>query len=216
MARPPQVALYARVSTDEQSVDAQLRDLREFAQHRGWSIAREREYVDLGISGAKDSRPAWNECWDAIQKGRIHVLLVHALDRLGRSLPHLVKIIATLCERNVTLISYRENIDLSTATGRMVAGLFSVLADYELSMIKERTMAGMRAAKARGSQIGQRKRFFDTKRATELRDRGLGQIKIARELGVGVGRVNQWVKNEYIPPSARKLLETAVLRTDDD
>jgi len=216
MARAPQVAIYARVSTDEQSVDAQLRDLREFAQHRGWNIPRDREYVDLGISGAKDSRPAWNDCWDAIQKSRINILLVHALDRLGRSLPHLVKIISTLAERNVSLISFRENIDLSTATGRMVAGFFSVLADYELSMIRERTKAGMRAAKARGSKIGKQKRFFDKKRATALRDKGLGQIKIARELGIGVGRVNEWVREEYIPPARRNKLATAILRPDED
>ncbi len=216
MARAPQVAIYARVSTDEQSVDAQLRDLREFAQHRGWNVPRDREYVDAGISGVKDSRPAWNECWDAIQKGRVNILLVHALDRLGRSLPHLVKIISTLSERNVSLISFRENIDLSTATGRMVAGFFSVLADYELSMIRERTRAGMRAAKARGSKIGKQKRFFDKKRATELRDRGVGQIKIARELGIGVGRINEWVREEYVPPSGRKKLATAILRPDED
>jgi len=216
MARAPQVAIYARVSTDEQSVDAQLRDLREFAQHRGWSIPRDREFVDAGFSGSKDSRPAWNECWDAIQKSRVNILLVHALDRLGRSLPHLVKIISTLSERNVSLISFRENIDLSTATGRMVAGFFSVLADYELAMIRERTKAGMRAAKARGSKIGKRKRFFDKKRATTLRDKGLGQIKIARELGIGVGRVNEWVRNEYVPLSARHKLEREVLRDEQD
>jgi len=216
MSRPPQVAIYARVSTDEQSVDAQLRDLREFAEHRGWHVPRDREYVDLGISGAKDGRPAWNQCWDAIQKGRINILLVHALDRLGRSLPHLVKILSTMSERNVSLISFRENIDLSSGTGRMVAGFIAVLADFELSMIRERTRAGMRAAKARGSKIGKQKRFFDKKRATELRDRGLGQIKIARELGIGVGRVNQWAKDEYIPPNARKKLTTAILRPDED
>lgn len=75
-----------------------------------------------GYSGAKDSQPAWNECWDAIQKGRVNVLLVHALDRLGKSLPHLVKIMSTLTERKIVLVSHRENIDLSTATGRMLAG----------------------------------------------------------------------------------------------
>jgi DNA invertase Pin-like site-specific DNA recombinase len=195
------IAVYARASTDTQTVDPQLRDLREFAKNRGWEDLR--EYVDVGISGAKDSRPAWNQLWDAIQKGRVKVLIVHALDRLGRSLPHLVRILSTLVERNVTLISHRENIDLSTSTGRMVAGLFSVLADYELSIIRERTRAGMRAAKARGSQIGPKKRPFDSEKATRLRDHGWGQIRIARELGVGVGRVNLWCREEYLPPDRR-------------
>ena len=201
MATINKVAIYARVSTDDQTVDPQLRDLREYASNRGWRDVQ--EFVDVGVSGAKDSRPAWNELWDAIQKGRVKVLLVHALDRLGRSLPHLVKILSTLVERGVVLVSFRENIDLSTSTGRMVAGLFSVLADYELSIIRERTKAGMRAAKARGSQIGPKKRPFDSEKATRLRDHGWGQIRIARELGVGVGRVNLWCREEYLPPDRR-------------
>lgn len=199
---PHSIAIYARVSTDEQSTDAQLRDLREYVSNRGWTDVH--EFIDEGISGSKDSRPAWNELWDAMQKGRIKVLVVHALDRLGRSLPHLVKIITTCIERDITLISFRENIDLSTSTGRMIAGIFSVLADYELSIIRDRTKAGMRAAKARGSQVGQKRRYFDKRKATELRDLGWGQIRIARELGVGVGRVNEWVRNEYVPPNLRE------------
>lgn len=207
MARQPNVVIYARVSTDEQNPDAQVRDLREYVNNRGWTNVK--EYVDLGVSGAKDSRPKWNELWDAIQKGRVHVLVVHALDRIGRSLPHLVKVLSVIVERNITLVSYRENLDLSTAQGRMIAGLFSVLAEYELSMIRERTRAGMRAAKARGSKIGNQKRFFDTTKATELRDQGWGQIRIARQLGVGVGRVNQFVNEEYLPPERRAKLTLA-------
>jgi DNA invertase Pin-like site-specific DNA recombinase len=204
MARQPKVAIYVRVSTDEQNPDSQLRDLREYVRSRGWTDVV--EYVDLGVSGAKDSRPKWNELWDAIQKGRVHILMTHALDRLGRSLAHLVKIIFTLTERNVTLVSFRENIDLSTAQGRLIASIFAVLAEYELSMIRERTRAGMRSAKARGSKIGNQKRFFDKKKATELRDQGLGQIRIARKLGIGVGRVNRWAQEEYLPPEKRSKL----------
>ena len=195
------IAIYARVSTDDQSADAQLRDLREYASNRGWEGVS--EYVDEGISGSKDSRPAWNQLWDEIQKGRVNVLLVHALDRLGRSLPHLVRILSTCVERDITLVSFRENIDLSTSTGRMIAGIFSVLADYELSIIRDRTKAGMRAAKTRGSQIGPRKHHFDKARAARLRDEGWGQIRIARELGVGVGRINAWVKTEYVPTETK-------------
>jgi DNA invertase Pin-like site-specific DNA recombinase len=201
MARQPKVAIYVRVSTDEQNPDSQLRDLREYVRSRGWKNVT--EYVDLGVSGAKDSRPKWNELWDAVQKGRVHILVTHALDRLGRSLAHLVKIIFTLTERNVTLVSFRENIDLSTAQGRLIASIFAVLAEYELSMIRERTRAGMRSAKARGSKIGNQKKFFDKKKATKLRDQGMGQIKIARALGVGVGRVNRWAQEEYLPPERR-------------
>src|SRR5215469_13886986 len=110
------IAIYARVSTQDQTLDSQLRDLREYCRARGWTSVA--EYVDQGVSGAKDSRPGWNDCWDAIQKGKVKVLVVHAPDRLGRSLPHLVRIITYLAERNLTLVSYRENIDLSTSAGR--------------------------------------------------------------------------------------------------
>ncbi len=103
MPTDDRVAIYARVSTADQTLDSQLRDLRE-----------------------------------------VNVLVVHALDRLGRSLPHLVKIITYLSERNLTLVSYRENIDLGTAAGRMLAGIFATLAEYERSIISETTKAGMR------------------------------------------------------------------------
>lgn len=191
MSTQPRVAIYARVSTTDQTLDSQLRDLREYCRHQGWAPV---EYVDHGVSGAKDSRPGWNACWDAIQKRHVDVLVVHALDRLGRSLSHLVKIISVMAERNLTLISYRENIDLSTASGRMMAAIFATLAEFERSIISERTRAGMRAARARGKQIGNLRRYFDERKAAELRAKGWGQIRIARELGVGVGTVNTWIK----------------------
>jgi putative DNA-invertase from lambdoid prophage Rac len=198
----PRVAIYARVSTYDQSPDAQLRDLREYVRNRNFHGAK--EFVDIGESGSKESRPQWNEVWNAICKRRIDILVVHALDRLGRSLPHLVKILGTLVEQGITLISYRENIDLSTAAGRLFANLISVLADFELSLIRERTRSGMRAAKARSSRVGNPMRFFDKGKATELRDQGYGQIRIARALGVGVGRVNAFCRDEYVPADRRK------------
>lgn len=214
MSRQPRVAIYARVSTDEQSPDAQLRDLREYVKTRQWDHVL--EYVDHGESGSKDNRPAWSELWTQIRQRKINVVVVAAIDRVGRSLPHLVKILATVGELNVTLVGLRESFDLSTAAGRMMAGLFAVLADYELSLIKERTKAGMRAAKAKGKQIGPKKNYFDVRKATEMRDRGLGQIKIARALGVGVGRVNAWANEEYIPQALRSRLQSAAKTMDDE
>ena len=187
----PRVAIYVRVSTTDQTLDSQLRDLREYCRHRGWEGI---EYVDHGVSGAKDSRPGWNACWDSVQKRQVDVLVVHALDRLGRSLSHLAKIITYMTERDLTLVSYRENIDLSTSAGRMLAGIFATMAEYERSIISERTKAGMRAAKARGKQVGNVRRYFDERKATELRAQGWGQVRIAKRLGVGVGTVNAWAR----------------------
>lgn len=113
MSRQPKVAIYARVSTDEQSPDAQLRDLREYVRARGWEQVV--EYIDVGESGAKDNRPAWSELWTQLRQRKINVLVVSAIDRIGRSLPHLVKILSEVGEQSVTLISLRECFDLSTA-----------------------------------------------------------------------------------------------------
>ena len=189
------------MSTLDQQVETQLRDLREYAVARKWHDIT--VFQDVGVSGKKQSRPEWNKLWDGIQKRKYDVVLVHALDRLGRSLPHLVKIIEALSSNGIALVSFRENIDLSTSTGRMVAGIFSVLADYELSIIRERTKAGMRRAKAQGKQIGKRKSFFDKRKATELRDAGWGQVRIARELKIGVGTLRNWLETEYVPNQDR-------------
>ena len=191
------IAIYARVSTNDQHVDTQLHDLREHIANRKWPEAK--EYVDVGISGRKEKRPAWNELWDEILKSRVDVVVVAALDRLGRSLPHLVKIIEAFVSRDIVLVSFRENIDLSTSTGRMVAGIFSVMADYELSIIRERTKAGLRRAKKEGKQIGAKKTYYDKKIASELRDAGWGQQRIARELRIGVGTLRKFLETEYVP-----------------
>lgn len=188
----PRVAIYARVSTADQTVDSQLRDLREFCARKGWEAV---EFVDHGVSGAKDRRPGWNSCWDALNKRQVDVLVVHALDRLGRSLSHLVKIISFMSEQNLTLISFRENVDLSTSAGRMLAGLFATLAEFERSLISERTRAGLRAAKARGRQVGNARRYFDERKAAELRAQGWGQLRIAKKLGVGAGTINSWLRS---------------------
>ncbi len=214
MPRQPKVAVYARVSTDGQSPEAQLRDLREYVRNRGWEQVV--EFIDVGESGSKDVRPAWSELWTQLRQRKINVLVVSAIDRIGRSLPHLVKILGAIEEQGVTLVSLRECVDLSTAQGRMLAGLFSVLADYELSLIRERTKAGMRSARAKGKQIGPKKRYFDVTKATELRDQGFGQIKIAKALGVGIGRVNDWARNEYVPPLQRRRLSEAVATMDEE
>jgi DNA invertase Pin-like site-specific DNA recombinase len=189
----PRVAIYARVSTADQTLDSQLRDLREYCARRGWEAV---EFVDHGVSAAKDSRPGWNACWDAVQKRQVDVLVVHGLDRLGRSLSHLVKIVSFMVDQNLTLVSYRENVDLSTSAGRMLAGIFATLAEFERSIISERTRAGLRAAKARGKIVGNTRRYFDERKAAELRAQGWGQLRIAKRLGVGVGTVNKWAKAE--------------------
>ncbi len=143
----------------------------------------------------KDSRPAWNQCWDALQKGKYQILMVHALDRIGRSLPHLVSILEYLRNHNIALVSYRENIDLSTSTGKMLAGMFALMAEYERNIISERTKAGLRAARARGVRIGPPYSQFDRVRARDmLIHRRWGQLKTGKALGVSVGTIHRYRK----------------------
>ena len=199
-------AIYVRVSTADQSVESQLRDLREFCANKGLKDVP--EYCDAGISGKIDSRPAWNQCWDAIQKGRHNMLIVHALDRIGRSLPHLVGILEYLRAHNVALVSYRENIDLSSSTGKMLAGIFALMAEYERNIISERTRAGLRAARANGKRLGRPWREFDRAKARKLLEAGCSIRETARAVGgINVATMHKYRKRlekDGLPPCVKK------------
>jgi DNA invertase Pin-like site-specific DNA recombinase len=150
-----QVVLYARVSKGNGSQDPenQLRDLRKLAELKGWKIVR--EYVDRA-SGSRESRPAFDRLMTDLQKGRIdaQAVLVWKIDRLGRSVRHLHNIIAELKDAGVAFVSWSDNIDLTTATGELIFGVLASVAQFELSLIRERTKAGLRDAVAKGTKLG--------------------------------------------------------------
>ena len=146
-------AIYCRVSTlTNQSVEMQLRDLRQLAAHRGFDVAR--EYCDEGISGAKNSRPALDQMLLDAKRGKFRVLLVWKLDRLGRSLTHLVRLLEDLRTCNVELVSFSEGLDFTTTTGKLLYQVLSAFAEFERDCIRERVRAGMRNARAKGKRIG--------------------------------------------------------------
>jgi DNA invertase Pin-like site-specific DNA recombinase len=146
-------AIYARVSTTHgQSVEMQLRDLRELAGRRGFTLVE--EYCDEGISGAKDSRPALNRLLADAEAGRFSVLLVWKLDRLGRSLVHLVSLMESLRRWDIELVSFSEGLDFTTPTGKLLFQIISAFAEFERDCIRERVRAGLRNAKAKGKRIG--------------------------------------------------------------
>jgi DNA invertase Pin-like site-specific DNA recombinase len=135
------IALYARVSTlNGQNPQLQLDELREYAQRRGWTIAG--EYVDLGVSGAKDSRPDLNRMLADAHARKFDGIAVWKLDRLGRSLKHLVTTIEDLQAYNVSFVSLRDNLDLSTPAGRLMLHIIGAMAEFERSLIQERVVAG--------------------------------------------------------------------------
>src|SRR5229473_571903 len=153
-AQKMKAALYARVSTTNHGQDPQLqtREMREYCERRGWEIAG--EYTDVGISGSKDSRPELNRLMADAKQRRFDAVCVWKLDRFGRSLRHLVNALAQLEEHHVSFISQRDNLDLTTSAGRLMFNVIGAMAEFERDIISERVKAGLRNAKAKGTQLG--------------------------------------------------------------
>ena len=163
----PRVALYARVSTLNQGQDTglQLEELRQVAAQRGWIVSA--EYVDEGVSGTKTTRPALDRMLADAQAGKFDLLAVWKLDRLGRSLPHLLTVLDQLASNGVGFAAIRDvGIDTTTPTGRLLLQLLGALADYERSLIRERVLAGVRRAQASGKHCGRPRKDVDLRVST--------------------------------------------------
>jgi DNA invertase Pin-like site-specific DNA recombinase len=142
------VALYARVSTlNNQDPEMQLTELREYAGRRGWQIVA--EFTDQGVSGSKESRPALNRLMSDACRRTFDAVLVWKIDRFGRSLKHLVNALAELAALGVAFISLRDNLDLSTPSGRLMFQIIGAMAEFERALIQERVRAGIRNARAK-------------------------------------------------------------------
>lgn len=195
------VALYARCSTHDKGQDPELQivPLRDYCAARRWNIVS--EYIDIGQSGAKDRRPELDKLMDAARKRQIDSLVVWKLDRFGRSLKHLVVALDELNSLGVTFISYGENIDLSTPTGKLMFHVIASMAEFEREMIKERVRAGLENAKRKGKRLG-RKPIPPMDRdkiiAMFEKDPSLSVRKIARKLGLSSGYVGRVLKDHRI------------------
>ena len=176
-------ALYARVSTTDQDIGLQVDELRELARVRGWRLVA--EHTDAGVSGAKDRRPGLDALLRDAQRGRYDVVAVWKLDRLGRSLPHLLQVMSQLDGWGVQLVSARDpGIDMTTATGRLLTQLLGAFAEFERDLLRERTVAGVRRAQARGAHCGRPAHEItaeDVRKAVQLHG---GVRAAARALGV--------------------------------
>ena len=176
-------AIYARVSTRDkgQDADLQLRELREYAQQRGWTVTS--EYVDEGISGSKDSRPELNRLMLDAKQRRIDCVLVWKLDRFGRSLKHLVNALAELEAVGVSFVSLRDAFDLTTPAGRLMFGVVAAMAEFERDLIRERVKAGIANARAKGRRVGRQPIVIDRAKLTAMRSSGHTIRAIAQTLG---------------------------------
>jgi DNA invertase Pin-like site-specific DNA recombinase len=181
----PRVALYARVSTTGQGQDPalQIEELKQIAAQRGWQIAG--EFVDAGVSGMRESRPALDRLLAACHAGQVDVVAVWKLDRLGRSLQHLVNTLADLSSCSVGFVSVRDAaIDTTTPSGRLMLALIGAFAEFEHSLIAERVRAGVARALAAGVQFGRKRRALDLRAAHALLDQGQSEREVAVWLGV--------------------------------
>lgn len=177
------VALYARVSTKDQSTDMQLTHLRQWASARGLTIAK--EYVDHGVSGGTVKRPALERLMKGARLREFDAVAVFRFDRFARSLPHLVMALDEFRSLGVAFLSHQEVVDTSTPIGQLMFNLIGAMAQFERSIIQERVTAGLAAARAKGKKLGRPRAQFDEAHARDLRESGMSIRAIARALGVG-------------------------------
>ena len=188
------VAIYARVSTDGQTVENQLRELEAVAERHGWNIAA--VFRDNGVSGAKDrsGRPGFDALCKGITRRDFDMVAAWSVDRLGRSLQNLVTFLGELHGKGLDLYLHQQGIDTTTPAGKAMFQMCGVFAEFERSMIQERIKAGLARAKANGKNLGRPRVSPEVEMAVlAARSQGKGMNKIARELGVGVSTVQRIV-----------------------
>ncbi len=185
--RPSRAAIYARVSTLDQTAENQLAELRQFVQARGWSA---HEYVDQGVSGAKASRPALDDLVRDARRRRFDVVICWRLDRLGRNLKHLITLLEDLQALGVAFVSLHEGIDATTPAGRLQMHILGAIAEFERERIRERVMAGLQRARKQGTRLGRPRA-----RVPEDRVRNVAHLPVdvaAERLGVSRSTIKRW------------------------
>ncbi len=208
MEKTKRVAIYARVSTADQTTENQMLDLRRFCAARGWTIIE--EFIDHGISGAKEDRPALRRLMDSARRRKVDCVLVWRFDRFARSLSHLVNALREFRELHIDFASNQEGIDTTTSHGRMVFGILASLAEFERDLIRDRIHAGLRRAKAQGKRFG-RPSISESQVASIMAERGKGSTRqIATRLGISKSVVQRVLSRNGIQKVAFTIDETPV------
>jgi DNA invertase Pin-like site-specific DNA recombinase len=180
-------AIYARVSTLDQEPENQLEELRRYVTARGWTAV---EYVDKGVSGAKDKRPALDELVRDAKRRRFDVLVCWRLDRLGRNLRHLILLLDELQAVGVAFVSLAEGIDATTPAGRLQLHVLGAIAEFERARIAERVRAGLQRARAQGKRLGRPHTTLPLERLHEVA--GSSAAQAAATLGVSRSTLKRW------------------------
>ena len=183
-------AIYARVSTHNgQNPEMQLGEVRAYCDRRRWEVVH--EYVDAGISGAKEHRPALDRLLSDCRMRQVDAVVVYRYDRFARSLRQLVNALEEFRALGIDFVSLHEGVDTSTPNGRLVFGIFASIAEFERELIRDRVRSGLAAAKARGKRLGRPAVILDRCRIASLREQGRSWREISREVGVGVGTLHR-------------------------
>ena len=185
------VAIYARASTisNGHSPEIELRELREYAGHRGWTVSA--EYVDSGISGAKESRPELNRLMADAHRRKFDVVCVWKFDRFARSVSHLLRTLETFKVLKIDFVSCGEQLDTSRPAGKMVFAVLDAVAELERSLIAERVRAGLRNAKAKGKWLGRPapSHCISDREIRSLLDSGLSMAEVGERLNIAASTV---------------------------
>jgi DNA invertase Pin-like site-specific DNA recombinase len=184
-------AIYARVSTLDQHVENQLGELRQYVERRGWTAV---EYVDRGVSGAKDRRAALDDLLKAARRRKFDVLVCWRLDRLGRNLRHLILLLDELQALGIAFVSLAEGIDATTPAGRLQLHVLGAIAEFERARIQERVRAGLARAKAQGRKLGRPERQVPDELLAPVR--GLSVREAAKRLGVSPATAHRWLSQK--------------------
>jgi len=176
-------AIYARVSTaGGQNPEMQLRELREYCRRRGWTVAM--EYVDAGISGAKERRPELDRLGADAHRRLFDAVVVWRFDRFARSVSHLLRALETFRSLGIEFVSLSEQVDTSTPTGKLVFTVLGAVAELERCLIAERVRAGLRNARAKGRRLGRPRSVVEAAEVKRLREQGASWRAVGAALGV--------------------------------
>lgn len=179
------VALYSRVSTADQNASMQVEELKAYCLRRSWEVVG--EFLDAGVSGAKESRPALNRLLADSKRRMFDVVLVYRYDRFARSLRHLVNALADFDALGIHFVSLHEGVDTSTPNGRLVFGIFASIAEFERELIRGRVRSGMAAARKRGIKLGRPRAKVDAAKVKRLRREGRSWTEVCKATGLSRG-----------------------------
>lgn len=185
------VAIYVRVSTSGQTVENQERELTAHCQRQGWVVYK--IYRDEGFSGAVADRPALKEMMADARLGKFNLLVVWKIDRLARSISHLLEVLTELKSLGIGFVSLTEAINTETAQGRMIANFLGSIAEFERELVVERVRSGMARAKAAGVRIGRPRAGFDVNEAIRLKQDGQSWSQVAKAVGASSATIRRVV-----------------------